>query len=202
VSQTLPTPTRRSAMVAALAAAGGVAALASRARAALQLPADVAQAATGHEHDWDWEVGRWTIHHSQLKSRLTGSTEWVEFEGTCVHWLTLGGLGNVEDQVVERPDGAYRAMTIRTFDPKAGHWLIWWLDGRFPGRIEPPVAGRFRDGVGLFTGDDTLRGRPIKVRFEWSRITPSSAHWEQAFSPDGGVTWETNWRMDFTREPS
>jgi hypothetical protein len=202
VSQSAPTQTRRDAIVVALAAAGGAVSLASNTSAAPQTPASVSPTSTGHEHDWDWEVGRWHIRHRQLKSRLTGSAEWIEFQGSCEHRLTLGGLGNVEDQVVERPDGTYRAMTIRTFDPIAGHWLIWWLDGRFPTRIEPPVAGGFKDGIGLFIGDDTLRGQPIKVRFEWSRITPDSAHWEQAFSPDGGETWETNWRMDFTREPS
>ena len=76
----------------------------------------------------------------------------------------------------------------------------WWLDGRMPlGPLDPPVRGGFRDGVGTFTADEAFRGKPIKVRFTWSRITPTSARWEQAFSPDGGKTWEVNWEMDFTR---
>jgi hypothetical protein len=33
----------------------------------------------------------------------------------------------------------------------------------------------------------------------WSRITATSAHWEQALSSDGGKTWETNWIMEFQR---
>ena len=41
--------------------------------------------------------------------------------------------------------------------------------------------------------------KPIRVRFTWSKMTPASAHWEQAFSPDGGKTWETNWIMDMQR---
>ena len=153
---------------------------------------------TGHEHDWDWLVGSWNVSHRRLKARLAGSTEWEEFDGTSVLWLTMGGLGTVDDNVLELPGGTYRAVGIRAFDPDAGRWSIWWLDARTP-TIEPPVRGGFEDGIGTFVGDDTLNGRPIRVRFQWSQITPTSAHWEQAFSPDGGETWETNWIMDFTR---
>jgi hypothetical protein len=33
----------------------------------------------------------------------------------------------------------------------------------------------------------------------WTSAGPDAARWEQAFSADGGKTWETNWIMDFTR---
>ncbi|MGH8263515.1 MAG: DUF1579 domain-containing protein [Steroidobacteraceae bacterium] len=154
---------------------------------------------TGHEHDWDWLVGSWKVRHRRLKGRLVGSTEWEEFNGTSVLWLTLGGLGTIDDNVLELPGGTYRACGLRAFDPKSGQWSIWWLDGRNPTVLDPPVRGGFKDGTGVFVGDDTLNGRPIKMRFRWTAITPTSAHWDQAFSPDGGATWETNWHMDFTR---
>ena len=194
--------TRRTTIAAALAISGGAvaAALATPARPAL--PAVIAAAApgaTGHEHDWDWLVGRWNVRHRRLKARLAGSTEWEEFAGTSVLWLTLGGLGTVDDNVLHLPGGTYRAVGIRAFDPAAGQWSIWWLDERYPTSIEPPVHGGFKDGEGLFTGDDTLRDKPIKVRFRWTDITPTSARWEQAFSPDAGTTWEVNWVMAFTR---
>jgi hypothetical protein len=89
-------------------------------------------------------------------------------------------------------------MGIRAFDKDTGEWSIWWLDARSID-IEPPVRGGFNDGVGEFVAPDTLDGRPITVRFRWTDITPTSAVWEQAFSPDDGDTWETNWHMDFTR---
>jgi len=168
--------------------------------AAAALPAQAAgPAATGHEHDWDWLVGRWSVRHRRLRGRLVGSKEWETFGGSSVHWTTMGGLGNTDDNVIEAPTGAYRAMSLRAYDPKMDRWGIWWLDSRYPDRVEPPVFGGFRDGVGQFEGDDMLREKPIRVRFVWSRITPASARWEQAFSPDGGRTWETNWEMDFTR---
>jgi hypothetical protein len=152
-----------------------------------------------HAHDWDWLVGTWNVKHRRLKGRLEGSTTWEEFDGTSTLWLTLGGFGTIDDNVLELREGTYRAVTIRAFDPATRRWAIWWLDGRSPTSIEPPVYGGFVDGVGTFMGDDTFKGRPIKVRFRWSEITATSALWEQAFSPDGGATWETNWVMRFTR---
>lgn len=195
-------PTRRAALTAMLAAGGGAALVASapgafaQGAAPGQPPAD---GLTGHEHDWDWLVGRWNVRHSRLRERLAGSRDWDAFNGTSQMWLTLGGLGTVDDNVLELPAGTYRAVGVRAFDPKAGQWSIWWLDGRDPTDLEPPVHGGFAGGVGTFLGDDTLRGRPVKVRYLWTAITLTSAHWEQAFSPDAGATWETNWRMDFTR---
>ena len=153
---------------------------------------------SGPEHDWDFLVGSWTVRHRRLKERLAGSTEWEEFAGTSVLWKTLGGLGTADDNLLELPSGTYRAVGIRAYDAQSARWSIWWLDARSLD-IDPPVRGGFKDGLGTFVGEDSLNGRPILVRFQWSDITPTSAHWEQAFSPDGGATWETNWTMEFTR---
>ena len=87
-------------------------------------------------------------------------------------------------------------MSVRVFDPATKLWSIWWIDGRHP-HLEPPVHGRL-EGVGTFEGDDVFEGRPIRVRFLWSGISARSARWEQAFSADGGATWEVNWVMRFT----
>ena len=162
-------------------------------------PAFGETAMTDHSHDFDFLIGKWRVHHWRLKDRLADSHEWVEFEGTSALWMTMDGHGTVDDNFIGLPDGAYRAVGIRSYDPKTQTWAIWWLDSRNPQKIEPPVIGNFHDGVGSFEGDDTFGGKPIKVRFVWSRITSNSAHWEQAFSADGGRTWETNWRMDFVR---
>jgi hypothetical protein len=149
-------------------------------------------------HDFDFLVGHWRVHHRRLKERLANSLEWVEFEGTSALRKIMGGYGNIDDNVLEFPGGAYRAAGLRSFDASSGQWSIWWLDGRTPlGPLEPPVKGGFRDGIGTFLADDTFNGKPIRVRFEWSGITSTTCHWEQAFSSDDGVTWETNWIMDF-----
>lgn len=151
-------------------------------------------------HDFDFLVGEWRAHHVRLKERLAGCHEWVAFDGTSRFRLLMDGWANVDDNVLDLPGGAYRGVTLRAYDPKTGQWAIWWLDSRNPfAELDPPVRGRFVDGTGTFYADDSYRGRPIRVRFIWKRISPASAHWEQAFSRDGGKTWETNWTTDFTR---
>ena len=164
------------------------------ARSLIQGPAP---AADGRK-DFDFLIGSWRVKHRRLKARLAGSTDWVAFEGWCQCRKTMGGLGNVDDNVLNIPGDAYGATGIRRFDPRLNRWSIWWLDARYPS-IEPPVHGGFKDGVGTFTGEDIFERKPIIVRFMWSRITPTTAHWSQAFSPDGGQTWEVNWDMDFER---
>ena len=151
-------------------------------------------------HDFDFYMGKWRVHHRRLKERLAGSDEWQKFEGTSTAWPILDGAGNIDDNVLELPGDTYRAISLRSFDPETGSWSIWWLDGRNPhGPLDPPVVGRFVDGVGTFLAEDTLRGQPIIVRFLWSNITGNTCRWEQAFSPDGGKTWEVNWVMESTR---
>jgi hypothetical protein len=97
------------------------------------------------------------------------------------------------------PGARYRAVALRIFDPAKERWSIWWLDGRYPDRLDVPVVGGFEEGRGAFYADDTLDGRPIRVRFRWFVHDADAARWEQAFSDDGGATWETNWTMDFAR---
>jgi hypothetical protein len=162
----------------------------------------LAETAMPHDpmRDFDFFVGSWKVRHRQLKERLAGSSDWIEFSGTCTTQATLGGQGNMDDNVLDKPGGAYRAVTLRAFDPATKAWSIWWLDGRFPAALNAPMVGRFEDGIGTFYADDTFEGKPVKQRFLWSRITPQSCRWEQALSPDGGKTWETNWVMDFARE--
>ncbi|MDO9337758.1 MAG: hypothetical protein Q7T61_15295 [Caulobacter sp.] len=168
--------------------------LSPTARSLIQGPAP----ATDGRKDFDFLIGSWRVKHRRLKARLAGSTDWVPFEGWCQCRKTMGGLGNVDDNVLNIPGGAYGAVGVRRFDAKLNRWSIWWLDARYPD-IDKPVHGGFRDGVGTFVGEDVFEGRPILVRFTWSKITPSTAHWSQAFSPDGGATWEVNWDMDFER---
>jgi hypothetical protein len=149
-------------------------------------------------HDFDFFVGRWSVAHRRLRRRLAGDTRWDEFAGISEMRQIVGGLAHVDDNILQLPAATYRAATVRVFNPGTGLWSIWWIDGRNP-QLEPPVHGRFQNGVGTFLGDDLFEGRPIRVRFVWSEITARSARWEQAFSADGGAGWETNWIMRFTR---
>jgi hypothetical protein len=112
----------------------------------------------------------------------------------------MGGYSNVDDTVFEKPGAAFRGVALRSFDSKTEQWSIWWLDSRTPlGPVDPPMRGGFREGVGTFYADETFNGKPVRTRFLWTKITPTSCHWEQAYSPDGGKTWETNWVQDIVR---
>jgi len=153
-------------------------------------------------NDFDFLVGHWTVRHRRLKARLARCIEWEEFGGTCSLRPLLDGQANVDDNVLDMPSGTYRAASIRAYDPATRQWSIWWLDSRQPHDFGTPVVGAFKDGTGTFFADDVLNGQPIRVRFLWTDITPSSARWQQAFSNDGGATWETNWIMDFQRVTS
>jgi hypothetical protein len=149
--------------------------------------------------DFDFFIGSWNVGHRRLKERLAACTEWEEFAGTSVVQKILGGFGNMDDNMLELPGGSYRAVTLRSFHPEKKQWAIWWLDGRNPWSLDPPVVGQFTNGVGVFYADDQFNGRPIRVRFIWTVPQPDAPHWEQAFSIDAGATWETNWTMDFSR---
>jgi hypothetical protein len=149
-------------------------------------------------NDFDFLIGDWRVHHRRLKERLANNQEWVEFDGTCASRKILGGLGNMDENLLDMPERAYSAVTLRTYDWAKDQWSIWWIDSRNSGQLDPPVVGRFENGVGAFYADDNFKGMPIRVRFLWTRLS-TTPHWEQAFSTDGGKTWETNWTMDFTK---
>lgn len=161
--------------------------------------APITAQASVHAQDWQWLVGSWDVWHRRLKDRLAGSDEWEEFPGKSAFWQTMGGLGNVDDNIVDIPSGTYRGLSVRAFDPVAGTWAIWWLDGRNPTHIDPPVRGAFKGEHAEFVGRDTFKDRPIVMRFRWHDVHGARPWWEQAFSPDDGKSWEVNWRNYFTR---
>lgn len=158
-------------------------------------------AAASPPTDFDFIIGRWTVRHRRLNERLVGCREWTEFSGTSVTRKILQGFGNVEDNVLHLPGGSVRAAALRSFDAASRTWAIWWLDGRAPHRLDVPVVGGFSGGIGEFHAQDVLDGRPIEVRFVWHANPGGLPRWEQAFSADGGLSWEPNWTMVFVPEP-
>lgn len=146
-------------------------------------------------HDFAFLAGRWTVANRRLRTRHVGSDDWDEFEGFNDCRDVLDGVASLEE--IAFPTRGFAGATVRALDLAAGRWSIWWINsGR--GVLEPPVHGGFDGERGEFYGDDTDEGRPVKVRFVWTR-TPDAPRWEQAFSIDGGRSWETNWIMQFRR---
>lgn len=147
---------------------------------------------------FDFLIGRWDVANRRLTSRLTGSDDWEEFRATAIcHGPLLAGGANLDELTFPTKDMI--GLTLRVLDQASGDWSLYWVSST-DGTLAVPMIGRFDDtGEGEFHGDDTHDGVPIRCRFIWSGITADAAHWEQAFSTDGGVTWETNWTMDYRR---
>jgi len=154
------------------------------------------------QHDFDFEHGSWKIHLSRRVKRLEGSNDWVEFDGTSVTKPFWNGKGNLEQFETDANGVHIEGLTMRVYNPTTHQWSLYWASATDPDLGTPivPMVGQFNaDGVGEFYDQELWHGRSVIVRFIWSRITPNSAHFEQAFSPDGGKTWEVNWITDQTR---
>ena len=183
-------PARRDLLAGALLA-GGVG-LAGRAIAA----PPAADGPTGDIHDFDYHVGHWTAVQRRLKRRWVGSKAWGEFPSTTTYTQYLDGLISADQ--TDFPTKGWAGLTVRTFQRERRQWFIYWINSR-DGVMGTPVIGGYRGNVGLFYGDDSDDGIPVKVRFIRTKQPPDRERWEQAFSRDGGATWETNWTADFTR---
>jgi hypothetical protein len=149
-------------------------------------------------HDFDWEIGTWRTHLRRLQNPLSGSNTWVEYEGTSIVHGFLDRRANLVELSVQGPAGSIEGMSLRLYNPQTRQWSLHYASVR-SGELTPPVVGSFVNGRGEFYADDTFDGRPIRVRFVISDITENSARFEQAFSADGGQTWEVNWIAVDTR---
>ncbi|HEY3743280.1 MAG TPA: hypothetical protein VGL53_25715 [Bryobacteraceae bacterium] len=150
------------------------------------------------QHDFDFETGAWKTHLKRLVHPLTGSTTWVEYNGTTVVRTIWNGRANLAELEVDGAAGRIEALSMRLYDPQTQQWSLHFASGRGGGMGQPTV-GSFKDGRGEFYDQETFGGRAIWVRFVISRITANSCHFEQSFSDDGGKTWEVNWIADDTR---
>lgn len=155
-------------------------------------------AARDGQHDFDWEIGTWKTHLKRRLRPLTGSNEWVEYDGTTVVRKIWNGRANLVELDVQGPTGRIEAASWRLYNPESRQWSLNFSNAR-TGTLSPPTIGEFKDGRGEFHSAETLDGRAILVRFVISDVTADSAHFEQSFSDDGGRTWETNWIADDTR---
>jgi hypothetical protein len=142
--------------------------------------------------DFDFEFGAWSTHVRRLQRPLSGASTWVEYEGQTVVRPILGGRAHIAELDVSGPAGRIEGAALRLYEPQARRWTIHYFSAA-DGQLTAPLAGVFRDGEGRFFGDDTLGDRPVRVRFVVSRIAADTYRFEQAFSADGGRTWEVNW---------
>jgi hypothetical protein len=154
------------------------------------------------QHDFDFLVGSWKFHLKRLKKRLAGSTEWLDLDGTTVCRKVLDGRAEVEEMNVESADKQMhiQGLAMRLYNPESHQWSIYWVNGADGILEQNPMVGQFTNGRGEFYNQQIFEGRAIYARFIWSGVNTDTPHFEQAFSVDGGKTWETNWITDQTKQ--
>jgi len=179
-------------------AAPGYASSDDPAKAGALPPAVTATALTAGEHDFDFEIGAWKTHLSRRLHPLTGSQTWVEYDGTTIVRPVWGGAGNLVELVVDGPAGHFEGLSLRLYNPQTRQWALNFAN-RSDGQMVAPTIGGFRDDRGEFYQQDSLNGRAIFVRFVITKRSKDAIHFEQAFSADGGKTWEVNWIADDIR---
>lgn len=149
-------------------------------------------------HDFDFEIGTWKTHLKRLVHPLTGSTQWVECEGVTSVRKVWNGRANLVELEADCPSGHFQALSLRLYNPNSRQWSLNFANSS-DGTLTQPTIGEFKNGRGEFFDQEMLNGRAIFVRFVISEITADSCHFEQAFSTDGGRTWEVNWVASDTR---
>src|ERR1700683_26133 len=149
-------------------------------------------------HDFDFEIGEWTTHLVRLAHPLSGSKEWVTYDGTSIVHSAQGGHANLVDLSVQGASGRIDGISLRLYEPQSHQWTLNFAN-MADGRLTIPTAGRFHDGRGEFVAQGSFNGRSLLVRFTISAITANSCRFEQAFSADGGRSWEVNWIATDTR---
>jgi len=145
---------------------------------------------------FDFLHGSWAVEHALRRGRLDGTARWDTLHGRAVCAPILAGVGQLDQ--IWLPHRMAVGATLRLYDEQADCWRLHWSSSD-AARLDPPLEGRFVDGVGTFFGHDVLRGEPIDVRFTWDDVGPANARWTQAFAPAGTRRWEPNWIMRFTR---
>jgi hypothetical protein len=150
------------------------------------------------QHDFDFNFGKWRTHIRRLDHPLSGSTTWIKMEGTVTVSKLWDGKGQVEQIEADGPSGHWQGMTVFLYNPQSHQWSQTFA-GASSGTLEPGIIGSFKNGRGELFGQDTYNGRTILVSGTWSDITPNTHKFEQAFSEDGGKTWEVNFSATLER---
>jgi hypothetical protein len=151
------------------------------------------------QHDFDFEIGTWKTHLRRLVHPLTGSTDWMEMDGTTVVRPVWGGGANLIELVADGGGNHFEGLSLRLYNPASRQWTLNFVN-RADGTLAQPTVGGFgKDGRGEFYDQETLRGRAIFVRFVIIPVDPDTIRFEQSFSNDGGRTWELNWIATDTR---
>ena len=143
------------------------------------------------QQDFDWDIGSWKVHMKRLLHPLSGSTIWAEYDGTDVVRKVWSGRANLGEVELDGPAGHLEFLTLRLYNPESRQWSMN-ISNSAAGTLSPPAIGAFEGGHGRFYDRESYEGKTILVRFDVLVLTTTSCRFEQAFSADGGTTWEVN----------
>lgn len=162
--------------------------------------AQTAQTKTARDgqHDFDSLIGSWKFQVKRRLNPLTGSNNWVDLSGTGVCYKIWDGRAQLDTVELDGPTGHLEGLTLRLYNPESHQWRLYWANSK-NGILDPPQVGEFREDQGDFVAQDTINGKTILIRYEWSKLNTNAPHFEQSFSDDGGKTWEVNFIADQTR---
>lgn len=158
-------------------------------------------AASNDFHDFDFAIGNWTARILHLQRSPGKADAWAVWTGTVVAAKVWGGRANIQEIEVGTPSGRVDELRLCLYRPQTRQWYLHWADSD-DGVLAKPMIGQFAADTGRFYDQEDYKGRAIFVRDLYSRITPRSYHWQQAFSSDGGTTWEPNWNVTLTLDSS
>ncbi len=144
------------------------------------------------QRDFDFEIGSWKTHLKRRIRPLTGSNTWVEYNGMTIVRKVWNGNANLVELDVSGPVGRIEGLSLRLYNPDSRQWSLNFSNSA-TGTLSPPSIGEFKNGRGEFYGQESLSGRAIFVRFVIECTDVNTCRFEQAFSDDGGKSWEVNW---------
>lgn len=148
--------------------------------------------------DYNFLLGRHSVHHKKLKEKFNNCNEWIDIDGSKNTETILAGIGNVEKHCLPGNDNVVEAIALRLFNLSTRLWSLYWADS-IVGTLDPPLHGSFQDDIGVFFGKDKFKGEEILVQFQYDKTDAENPVWGQAFSKDNGVTWEWNWFMFYSK---
>lgn len=149
--------------------------------------------------NFDFLIGKWSVVNRRLKDRLVNCNEWIEFHAEMETKSILNGLALMDEMKSSHFGDNFIGLSIRMVNPKTNIWTIYWADTSSPENyLKEQVTGEFKNGIGVFFGNELYKGKEVKLRFTWEKPSINTARWEQAYLDEKSNVWETNWTMLFT----
>lgn len=164
----------------------------------LAIGAAPSAAAVDHQHDFDFEFGAWKADLKILIHPFAHSHTYADFRGTSIVRRIWGGRANLGELEVGNAQTHIEGLSFRLYDPRAHQWHVYFSNSA-NGALGVAAVGRFDNGVGEFSDTESIDGRPTRVGYLFSNMTPTSFSFIQSFSIDGGHTWEREWIATFTK---